>query len=102
MKKILVFKILVFLSINSYADVTCKGRIKSIYKWNNFETISVMLDSANRWISMPTKSDESMALLAFASDKRVEFRWEDDNVTSCTNGWSHNKVFNGWWLVEKN
>ncbi|MFL0804243.1 MAG: hypothetical protein K6L81_11035 [Agarilytica sp.] len=50
---------------------------------------------------MPTKSDESLALLAFASQKAVTIRWSSADVTSCTEGWSHNRELEGYFLVKK-
>ena len=90
-----------FYSTTAFADVQCKGTITSVHKWDHFETISVYLSSANTWISMPTKSDESMALTAFASQLPVTFQWVDPNITSCTDGWPQNKKFKGWWSIDQ-
>ena len=95
-------KLLIVLMLTSSAanaDIACTGTIKSVYKWNSFDTISIMLTSTNRWISMPSKSDESMALLAFASGKPVEVFWGTGEVTSCTDGWSHNRKLVGYFAV---
>lgn len=90
-----------FLSFSAIADATCHGKIQSIYKWDTAERISVLMDNPNaRWIMMPTISDESMALMAFAANKSVKFRWVTADVISCQNGWTNNRVFKGWWLVE--
>jgi hypothetical protein len=57
---------------SSSANVICKGKIKRIYKWDHFAIISILTDNVGaRWISMPTKSDEAMALMAFASGKSI-------------------------------
>lgn len=48
---------------------------------------------------MPTKSDESMALLAFASQKRVDIYMAKNSITSCVDGWSDNKPLLGYFVV---
>jgi len=89
------------LTTNVKAAVNCEGTIKQVYKWHNMERMSVLLSSTNRWINMPTKSDESMALMAFASNKTVLFYWAAEDVTSCTDGWDNNRSLYGYFLVKK-
>ena len=84
---------------NVKAAVMCEGTIARVYKWHHMERISVLLSSTNKWINMPTKSDESMALMAFAANKPVQFYWAAEDVTSCTDGWVHNRVLNGYFLI---
>lgn len=91
------------VSFNSYAAVVCHGKVKDIYKWHNFETISFRLEMADKvatkWIGLPGKSEESMVLLAFASNKDVAVYYSEDSVTSCVNGWGDNKVIKGYLKV---
>ncbi|MCJ8268882.1 MAG: hypothetical protein MJK04_05705 [Psychrosphaera sp.] len=61
----------------------------------------MMLSSTNRWINMPTDVDQSMALLAFSANKAVEFTWDAADVTSCVNGWEHNRSLEGYWIMTK-
>ncbi len=84
------------------ANVTCEGVITDIYKWDHFETISILVEGTTRWISMPSKSDESMALMAFAAGKSVVVQWEDASVNTCSDGWDHNKKLIGWWRIKSN
>ena len=101
MKKLLI-GIAFLASFSVKANVTCEGLITDIYKWDHFETISILVEGTTRWISMPTKSDESMALMAFAAGKNVVIQWEDPLVTTCLDGWAHNKIFVGWWRINNN
>ncbi|MEL6117749.1 hypothetical protein P0Y67_21345 [Photobacterium sp. SP02] len=86
------------------ADVLCEGKIQNVYKWSDRQMLSIQVatpEGVTNWIRMPTKSDESMALTAFASGKVVRVRWEGDlNFTKCVDGWPHNTEFEGWWLIK--
>jgi hypothetical protein len=100
MKKYLSI-LLVSLPLSSWADVTCTGKINAVYKPDNQDTLSMRLDGTNRWIKMPSKSDEAMALMAFAADKTVTVRWDVPEITSCNDGWDHNTQLVGWWRIDK-
>ena len=104
MKKLIsaVFLFIYMLPIASKAAVMCEGKIESVYKWHHMEFMSVLLgaQNGNRWISLPTKSDEAMALTAFAAGKHVKFYWSAADVTSCIDGWAHNRSFEGYFLVQ--
>ena len=103
--KYLLFSLVLFFSSTCLASVKCNGTVAEVYKWNNFETISILLDVTNhgksRWISMPTKSDEAMALMAFATQSPVEIYMSEDNITSCIDGWSNNKALKGYFVVRR-
>lgn len=104
MKSFLLMFLLSF-SLISIAGTTCKGTIKNIYKWDHFDTLSIRLhlDNGNisNYISMPTKSDESLALMAYASKTRVSIYWSDESVTQCTNGWDHNTRLKGYFGTDE-
>lgn len=100
MKKVCCLLAFLFSGI-AIADVECKGKIIKIHKWNTEDRISILMDSANSWIQMPTPADDSMALMAFAADMDIELRWVDPDVNSCTDGWPHHKPLKGWWWVLK-
>jgi len=100
-KKSLVLVVPLFFTGNANAQVSCEGTITSVYKWHHMERISVLLSSTNKWINMPTKSDEAMALMAFASEKTVQFYWAAQDVTSCIDGWDNNRSLNGYFVVKK-
>ncbi|UTM58536.1 hypothetical protein L4174_006790 [Photobacterium sp. CCB-ST2H9] len=89
---------------NAFAGVTCEGKIQNVYKWFDRQTLSIQvatLEGLTNWIRMPTQSDESMALTAFASGKAVQVRWEGNlNITKCIDGWPNNTEFEGWWLIK--
>ncbi len=99
LKVIISFSLM--FSAASFSAVTCEGTINQVYKWNDADSISILLSGTTHWIKMPTKSDESLALLAFASQKAVTIRWSSADVTSCTEGWSHNRELEGYFLVKK-
>lgn len=67
------------------------------------EKLSVKVELADssqtNWIKLPTKSDEGMALLAFASQKPVHIYWSSTDITSCTSGWSHNRELTGYFVI---
>ena len=100
-KKISATLIFLFLTSNVNAEVNCKGTIEQVYKWHNMERISILLSTTNKWINMPTKSDEAMALMAFASNKQVHIYWSSADITKCMDGWSHNRSLEGYFVVHK-
>jgi hypothetical protein len=65
------------------------------------ERVSIMLSSTNKWINMPTKTDEAMALMAFAANKPVSLYWAATDVTTCKDGWEHNRSLEGYWVIMK-
>ncbi len=87
------------------ASVNCSGKINDVYKWHNMTSLSfrIKLDDGNvtNWINMPTKSDESMALMAFSTNSPVLVYWAPATVTSCVNGWDHNTPINGYFVITK-
>ena len=103
MKKLIFVLCLWGISGYSFAEANCVGTIRNVYKWAQFETISMRLTledgSVTNYISLPTKSDESMALMAFASKAKVHIYWSAADVTKCTEGWSHNKKLEGYFVV---
>ena len=88
------------------AAVNCDGKINSIYKWSNTNQLSIEIKLADgsktAWIAMPTKSDEALALAAAASRAPVLVYWSATDVSSCINGWAHNRMLEGYlqWRVE--
>jgi len=101
MKIISALVIPLLFTINVNAAVQCDGTIEQVYKWHNMERISILLSSTNRWVNMPTKSDEAMALMAFASNKSIRLYWGAEDITSCTDGWANNRSLEGYFLVLK-
>ena len=103
MKRIFLTVILLLIANTAHAIVNCTGTIRNVYKWDHFETLSIRLNldggEVSHYISLPTKSDESMALMAFASKTKVSFYWAAEDVTACVNGWSQNKKFYGYFVV---
>ncbi len=103
MKKIILMVTLLLLTNLANATVSCTGTIRNVYKWDNFETLSMRLNidggGVSHYISLPTKSDESMALMAFASKTKVQVYWSAEDVTTCINGWTHNRKFKGYFVV---
>lgn len=83
------------------AAVSCSGTIDEIYKWHHMERLSIKISSTNRWINMPTKTDEAMALMAFAAKKPVSLYWAASDVNSCEGGWEHNRKLDGYWVIKQ-
>ncbi len=106
MKKLLLLTSLLMLANFASAAANCVGKISSIYKWDHVERLSVIVTAADGtnspWITMSKKSDEALALMAFAADLPATFYWAADDVTGCgTDAWSHNRVLQGYFLVTK-
>jgi len=103
MKQIFLTVSLLLLANTAHAVVNCTGTIRNVYKWDHFETLSIRLDleggGVSNYISLPTKSDESMALMALASKTKVTIAWAAEDVTACVNGWSHNKKLYGYFVI---
>jgi len=98
MKKYLLVALLLF-STSSFASVQCEGKVTRIYKWSHLPTMSIKMDTANHWINLPSKSEESMVLLAFASGKSIRLNWSSDSISSCINGWDDNETLVGWLML---
>ncbi len=102
MKNFIKFAFLILISIssiNSFADVTCEGKITKLQKWSDQTHFSIMLSGADRLIRVGSDMDASMAMMAFAAGKKVGFVWTIDSITSCAGGWDHNRLFVGFWEV---
>jgi len=103
--KALLLSGLVSVSNIAYGSVNCHGTIKEIYKWDNFETISIRVETPNQgvtnWLSMPTKSDESMALMAFAAKMPILIHMSKSTITSCIEGWPHNEKLKGYFVIQQ-
>ena len=97
--KIAFWFLLTVTSINSFADVACEGKITKLQKWSDQTHFSVMISGADRLIRVSSDMDASMAMMAFASGKKVAFVWTINSITSCTEGWDHNRLFVGFWEV---
>lgn len=90
-----------FISPLTQAAVTCNGTIEEVYKWHHMERLSIKIGSTNRWINMPTKTDEAMALMAFAAKKTVSLYWAANDVNSCQDGWDNNRKLDGYWVIKQ-
>lgn len=96
----LVFLSIILLSSQAHSNVSCKGKIEKIYKWSYQELISIHMGAnGNRWIKLPTKSDEAMAMMAFAAGKEIHIYWSASDVGSCTDGWADNRTLTGFFTV---
>ena len=88
----------------SAAATYCNGMVKYVYKWSNMTTLSIQVQMSDgtitNWINMPTKSDEAMALTALTTGMPVDLYWSAGDVTGCNNGWSHNRILEGYFLVK--
>jgi hypothetical protein len=89
----------------AHAAVNCTGRINDMYKWSNLTSISVRLQlddgRLSNWITMPTRADEVMALMAFGGAKPVLVYWSAGDVTTCNDGWTHNRSLDGYFLIRQ-
>jgi len=99
MKKITLIAVAMSIPFVSFADVQCSGTISKVYKASGTPTLSVLVSGASRWINLPTLSDESMALTAYAANKQVTFNWVAADIISCTDGWLDHRAFTGSWTI---
>jgi hypothetical protein len=109
LKRTIIILILCAPFQEAISGIDCEGTIAHIYKWDDFQRISIKLDldsgGFSPWISMPTRSDESMALMAFAAGKNIHVQWRDETgYTACTGAgaWKNNTPLSGWWRVSQN
>ncbi len=102
--KILVALIVTLLSSMSHAAIDCAGKIENIYKWNAAETLSIRLTlsdgSLTNYVTLPGKSEESLALMAYASNQEVHIYMSESDVATCNNGWSHNRALVGYFSLK--
>lgn len=96
-----------WLAINStsIADVVCRGKIEKFFQWDTHSTfsISILLEDGSgntNWLRMPSKSQESLALTAFAMNKDITIKWADPAKTQCINGWAHYEILDGWLSIK--
>jgi len=94
-----------FAASNAMAVTYCNGTIDAVYKWNTMTSLSIRIlmsdGTTTNWINMPTKSDESMALVAFTTGKPIVLYWSASDVTVCANGWQHNRALEGYMAVTR-
>lgn len=90
---------------DSSAATYCNGIIDAVYKWDTMTSLSIRISMSDgtltNWINMPTKSDESMALVALTTGKPVVLYWVASDVTVCANGWQHNRALQGYMVVSR-
>ena len=90
MKVFVLSIILLVFTSPAHSNVDCKGKINGVYKLSGATSLSVRVKldvgGQTHWIQMPTESDESMALTAFAAQVPVHFHWNVSTITSCTYG----------------
>jgi hypothetical protein len=88
---------------NAAAAVNCNGTVRAVYKWNSMTSLSIQVlmsdGTLTNWINMPTKSDEAMALVALTTGKSINLYWSASDITTCANGWVHNRVLDGYFAV---
>src|SRR5438552_2355768 len=88
------------LASTSSADTGCFGKVTTVYKWNWMTSLSIKITTNDGiltpWISLPTKSDEAMALVAYSTGKPVVVYWSAADVSACLNGWAENRALTGF------
>ena len=102
-KRLIVCLFCSLLGSSALAATYCNGKVASVYKWNSMTSLSIQIvmpdGSTTNWISMPTRSDEAMALVALTTGKPISLYWAAADVTVCANGWLHNRVLDGFFVV---
>ncbi|WNO08665.1 hypothetical protein [Teredinibacter sp. KSP-S5-2] len=81
----------------------CSGRIAEVIKWSQHTNASVLLEGSKRYFSLPSKVEESMVLLAYASGKEVTITWNSSSgvaVTNCIEDWPHYKTLDGFIVLK--
>lgn len=103
MKRLIMCLVCSLLGSGALAATYCNGKVASVYKWSNMTSLSIQIamadGSTTNWISMPTKSDEAMALVALTTGKPISLYWAAADVTVCANGWLHNRALEGFFVV---
>ena len=76
---------------------SCTGTIKEIRKWVPHTRLSILLSGSNRFFSMPEKTEEAIALTAYALGQPITISWSTGIVTvsDCVNDWAHYTVLDG-------
>ena len=102
-KKLLAVIVSLVACTNADA-IYCNGKVSAVYKWASFSTLSVQIQlndgSLTRWISLPTKSDEAMVLVALTTGRPIELYWDAPDISICVNGWEHNRVLTGFIVLK--
>jgi hypothetical protein len=93
------------LVTQSGAAVYCNGTVQSVVKWSNQTSLSIKIlmndGTVTNAITMPTKSDEAMALAAVASGQPIQLYWSAGDVSTCVNGWSNYRALEGYFVVAR-
>jgi hypothetical protein len=84
---------------HALASVTCTGKITEVVKWSDSEDLSILIENTGRYIKFNDKTAISMASMAFAAQKTVTVHMGQDSITSCSEGWAHYTVHNGYFKV---
>lgn len=103
MKHLLVLAVGAVAASSSMSATYCNGMVNAVYKWNGMTSLSIQVRTSDgtttNWINMPTRSDEAMALVALTAGKPITLYWNASDVTTCANGWAHNRSLDGFMVV---
>jgi hypothetical protein len=105
MNKIILLMLLIFVSSQVHAGVTCTGVIRDVNNYSTSENLYILLDNTSHYIGLEKKTAISMALTAFASGKKVTFHMVG-TFTNCSGGptnasWDNTEILNGWIRIDK-
>ena len=106
MKYIFLSLILTFPSISLAVTASaqyCYGKIAEVIKRSNHTNSSVLLAGSRRYFALPSNVEESMVLLALASDREIKINWNTDSgvtVTDCEEDWGNYTVLDGFMVLK--
>lgn len=91
--------LLLAFAINVNAAVTCSGKVTEIIKWSGSEDMSILIEGTGRWLKFTDKTAISMAITAYSAQKTVTVHLNNDNITTCNEGWAHYTPHAGYFKV---
>ena len=103
MKLISIFLLSLIITNNAYSAVTCTGTVERVYTWNDFTHLSILIKTQSgltNWVNMTSQSEESLALMAFATQKPVTLYMSQATNNNCIDGWTHNTKLDGYFQIE--
>lgn len=105
MKKVLSLLILSCCFLGSaQANVSCLDTIREVNNYSESEDLHVLLTNSTHYVKLESKTSISMALMAFASGKKIKLNMSESNITTCKGGttagsWGNGHLVSGWFQV---
>jgi len=107
MKKLLLsVAMYVCLMSQVHAGISCTGVIREVNNYANSEKLYILLDSTSHYIGLDTEMAKSIALTAFATEKKVVINMSESSYSACSGGtanssWGNLTALSGWIHLNK-